>query len=71
MTDAKNLKLTRLYRKIMETKGKLEKQGLDADEAEEEAWEKRQHVLKIFMRDNKERLKEWIFPEEDEDDENE
>ena len=71
MTDAKNLKLTRLYRKIMETKEKLEKQGLDADEAEEEAWEKRQHVLKIFMRDNKERLEEWIFPEEDEDDENE
>ena len=51
MTDAKNLKLTSLYQKIMETKRKLEKQGLDADEAEEEAWDKRRHVLKIFMRD--------------------
>ena len=51
--DAEDLKLSPLYQKIMETKRNLEKQGLDEGEAEEEAWEKRKHALKVFMRDNK------------------
>ena len=55
----------------METKRNLEKQGVDEGEAAEEAWEKRKHALKIFMRDNKEGLEEWVFPEEEEEEEEE
>ena len=69
--DAKNLKLSPLYQKIVGTKRGLEKNGLDEDEADEEAWEKRRHALKIFMRDNKDQLGEWIFPEEEEEEEEE
>ena len=67
---ATDLKNTRLYRKIIATKEKKQKEKeIDDEEAEEMAWEDRQFALKLFLRDNKKGIEEWVFPEDAEDEE--
>ena len=64
---ADNLKATQLYQKVMSTKQRMEKRGVDAEEAAEIAWEERKYILKCFLQHNKDEVAEWIFPEDEED----
>jgi type IV secretory pathway VirB10-like protein len=47
-----HLKKSEIFKKVAQSKGRLEKQGYDGDEAFSKAWDDRKHLLMRFITDN-------------------